>query len=348
LAYLESGFSPIINKKGKNILISIQYLRAIAILLVICTHLGYKDNQYGSGVFNFNIGIIGVDIFFVISGFIMYYIMNDRGNGYYIIKSFLKHRIIRIIPLYWVLTTLALIMFFIFSENLSRTTETGILNSYFLYPSEYEKYLDPAWTLSYEFYFYFLFSIGLLFKKNRIIIVSSFLILFYTLSYMLPYNNAMMQFLSNSIVFEFIYGMIIAYIYIHTKQNKIKISIISILIFIILIFLYFIDIQTGIRALDFGIPSMFIVLSFIMIDEILQISKIKTLESIGNISYSLYLSHAFILAIIGVLYNKIKIHTLFSEILFIMTMFFSSLIFGYIIYIYLEKKLISYFKKKYK
>lgn len=93
-------------------IISIQYLRGIAALFIVLSHIGYKDRQYSLGTFNFDIGIIGVDIFFVISGFIMYYVSLDKPNGLPSILSFFKHRIIRIIPLYWLLTSIALIIYY--------------------------------------------------------------------------------------------------------------------------------------------------------------------------------------------------------------------------------------------
>ena len=71
---------------------SVQYLRAMAALLVV----GYHINSYQVYLMS------GVDIFFVISGFIMW--QSTRGGTSP--RQFLTNRLIRIVPLYWLVTFL--------------------------------------------------------------------------------------------------------------------------------------------------------------------------------------------------------------------------------------------------
>lgn len=87
---------------------SVQYMRAIAALIVVVSHSAWKGEQYSSDPLSFfNVGGAGVDLFFIISGFIMCHTVENKQIK---ILSFIKARIRRIIPIYWVLTTLAFVI----------------------------------------------------------------------------------------------------------------------------------------------------------------------------------------------------------------------------------------------
>ena len=91
---------------------SIQYMRAIAALLVVINHAAWKGAQFSTDPLGwFNIGGAGVDLFFIISGYIMCHTVYLKKKNF---SSFLNARLKRIMPLYWVLTTMALTIFIIF------------------------------------------------------------------------------------------------------------------------------------------------------------------------------------------------------------------------------------------
>ena len=88
--------------------LTIQALRAVAALLVVLLHAletwGERVDPAAPGV-NWENGASGVDIFFIISGFVMVISSQrlvDRPGAW---RTFLQHRVIRIVPLYWLLTT---------------------------------------------------------------------------------------------------------------------------------------------------------------------------------------------------------------------------------------------------
>src|SRR3954468_7709924 len=72
----------------------IQYLRAIAVIVVVAWHTGQTHTTLGQS---------GVDLFFVISGFIMMYITEQDTDP----VSFMKSRLLRIVPMYWLMTAVA-------------------------------------------------------------------------------------------------------------------------------------------------------------------------------------------------------------------------------------------------
>jgi exopolysaccharide production protein ExoZ len=88
--------------------LTIQALRAVAALLVVLLRAfetwGERVDPAAPGV-SWDNGAAGVDIFFISSGFVMVISsrrLADRRGGWLV---FLRHRVVRIVPLYWLLTT---------------------------------------------------------------------------------------------------------------------------------------------------------------------------------------------------------------------------------------------------
>lgn len=105
------------------------------------------------------IGFAGVDVFFVISGFIIHHLYRQADGpdaGY-----FLK-RINRIYPLYWVYTLAALGGYMVLGDALNRDGDTvNWLNSITLFPTGHLPMLSVGWTLTHELYFYAVYGLVL-------------------------------------------------------------------------------------------------------------------------------------------------------------------------------------------
>lgn len=119
----------------------------------------------------FKFGGTGVDIFFVLSGFIITYTTQDALKKSSNFMKFFKKRFIRIYPVYWIIIT-PLIFIGISITFINKTyydfTLTRILDTYFLLP-DHLMVSSVSWTLSYELYFYFLFSLAFLIDKKNYI-----------------------------------------------------------------------------------------------------------------------------------------------------------------------------------
>jgi peptidoglycan/LPS O-acetylase OafA/YrhL len=119
---------------------------------------------------NWENGAAGVDIFFIISGFVMVISSRrfvDRAGTWLI---FLRHRAVRIVPLYWLLTTVKIIAVAILGGVVLRTGLgfNFVTGSYLFLPvtdsaGHFRPVLPVGWTLTYEFLFYLLFAAALLF-----------------------------------------------------------------------------------------------------------------------------------------------------------------------------------------
>jgi peptidoglycan/LPS O-acetylase OafA/YrhL len=142
-------------------LINIQFLRFVAATMVVVYHASFHllDAGADQGFFfaaGEAIGFAGVDIFFVISGFIMFY-TTERSLGMTSSVEFIKRRVARIYSGYWPYFFLAAVVFaWARPADYAAANLTG---SFFLWPLPlHEVLLDVSWTLSYEMYFYLLFT----------------------------------------------------------------------------------------------------------------------------------------------------------------------------------------------
>src|SRR5829696_2873445 len=154
---------------------SIQYLRGVAALMVVYTHASVQTQRYADVELPFSAhGAAGVDIFFVISGFIMWMTtIGDTPTSKPL--PFISRRISRIVPLYWVLTTGIVIVGLVRPDLLSSTVITvwHVLASFFFIPYPHPAdngslvpVLIPGWTLNYEMFFYAIFACSLTVKPK--------------------------------------------------------------------------------------------------------------------------------------------------------------------------------------
>ncbi len=195
--------------------VTIQYLRAIAASLVVLHHAfsvpalaSFYPRPYGS---------YGVDLFFVISGYIMWSTTADGSRGP---RRFWTARIVRIVPLYWIFTTLYIaVALAVPSALFSGTLDPlHILKSYLFVPA-----VHPAtglvlpvymlgWTLNYEMFFYLVFGLCLLIPAQRwrlTVLVGALLLLVATGSAARP-SGAVAEIYTNPLLLEFAAGAVLA------------------------------------------------------------------------------------------------------------------------------------------
>ncbi|MBT9431228.1 acyltransferase [Candidatus Sodalis endolongispinus] len=133
---------------------SVQYLRAIAALMVVMHHVIIKWRQYDVPSLSwFHIGYYVVDLFFIISAYIMCNTTEQREVTF---RRFIFARCTRILPLYWLMTVAALAIFIIKPSVVNSSSgTTSVIASFFLLPDGTRFLVNNGWTLSYEFLFYF-------------------------------------------------------------------------------------------------------------------------------------------------------------------------------------------------
>lgn len=209
-------------------LYNIQLLRFVAAMLVVLYHSAARlpaNDSVFQAIFNAgeSLGFAGVDIFFVISGFIMAHTSNNH-SGMTDSFDFARRRLARIFSGYWPFFILAVIVFA--SYRPEHFAESDLLKSFFLWPQPLNHVLlEITWTLSYELYFYLLFSLLILFSspRNRIgIILLTFagLLLFNLYRHFIAdsfspdniyYLSFWSQFLSSPFLLEFFAGSVVSW-----------------------------------------------------------------------------------------------------------------------------------------
>jgi exopolysaccharide production protein ExoZ len=292
---------------------------------------------------NFNFGGFGVDIFFVISGFIMWV---TTENGRLSSKDFWIRRIKRIVPLYWVFTSMLVVVGFAIPWALQSTVVTvpTAVMSYLFIPHYYSNVvlgsqvaplLGTGWTLNYEMFFYLIFGITIfpLFSANRLLLITLFLVGLVFAGQFIDNKGPFGIVYTNQLLLEFLFG-----IYLGRSREKIEVFpngvgvalIVSAFLMMLILFYCCAFLP---RIIIFGIPATLLIAGGISIEKGLKARPVVTALFLGDASYSLYLSHLFALQPFLILARWEKIPWLLSAVSAIGFAFFL----GTIVYLFCER-----------
>ena len=295
-----------------NRLIHLDFLRALAIILVLFFHLGFDFFKYG---------FLGVDIFFILSGFLMYKYFQTEFNNKSVFKYYLN-RAFRVIPLYLIANLIVLLIAFFYlisPHEFYLIIKHYLFSSYFLpnvgYWSE-ESYFGSTifkpllnfWSLGVEIQFYLIFPLIFLFIKNRFN-TKMFILIFLSLTGYVLFNSISPKtsfFLLPTRLWEFLLGIYCAKYF--KKLNNFKTNIFGSISFIfIILFLIFLSFeQFYILEKNFYLFTIIIAI-FTSVILIFGINKSlienfllkKIFLTISKYSYSLYVVHFPIIVFIN-------------------------------------------------
>ena len=344
----------------KNLQI-IQLLRSLACLLVVLMHIGETYlNTYHSlflgGIFKF--GGSGVDIFFVLSGFIITYSNQQYICKFSSILKYLRKRIIRIFPIYWLIISLLLLMQMVlpsFYRTHYQFTSINLLYTYLLLPN-HNMVNGVSWTLTNELFFYILFTVSLILPKKKLILTFLFIYLFALLIIpFLPITHTSINTFADLFLFpmniEFLLGIIIILcIPILKKELCILLSIIGIFMFVLgaVITNCGIQIFPNIynRILLFGLPSFLLILALVKYEMSTKIVIPSLFIKLGDASYAIYLFHLPLVAAFFKIMVKLNIIN-FTEILLLIVFLIVGICYiGIIIFKKIEIPIISWLNQK--
>lgn len=296
----------------------LQIMRAFAALLVAMSHI-FKEMFGGTmaathpNLYEAAISLqFGVDIFFLISGFIVLYVTHDSPGGQGQSIDFVKKRLIRIVPTYWLFTTLMIVATLAAPQQLNRPNESYLyfIYSYLFIPAsrpldgEAAPVLGVGWTLNFEMFFYIVFALVLLFwNRKRVVALTALFAIIVFFGYFSSPSFVPVWYWSRSVILEFLFGILIAHVFVK-KSIRLSLPIGTALIVLgILIwqityaFWPVTNHHVNIRGLTWGIAAALIfggvALSPVR-DALTRIPLAAMLVVIGNASYSLYLCHMFV------------------------------------------------------
>ena len=340
---------------AKNELISIQLLRALASILVLMAHLQVKEIQYGDASSllwqHFNVGAIGVDIFFVLSGFIIFFVAGNVPSTTAAATRFFKLRVIRVLPMYWLLTTAALIVFYMHPEIVNKTASkpTVVLESYFLLPTDNKLLIQNGWTLSYEMLFYFSFC-ALIFLPARFrapaLVTAACLTV--GLGVFITPQTVTLKFLSSNLLLEFAYGVVLGAIFISPERPRYFTPFLGATLLILgaasIALMISINLGFGAaRGYRYGIPAALLVFAALALER--QSRALSSLKILGDSSYSLYLLHGLSLAAVGMVWKKFHLHGAASNLAMLLTMAAVSIVSAIALHLWVEKPLLGYMRR---
>ena len=328
-------------------LVGIQMLRGVAASLVVLHHC--LEELLASTVpptspdWLTTFGASGVDIFFVISGFIMLHTSYPRGRPSIQPIDFVVKRVSRIYPFYWFCVLVTLALWSIGFLRKLDPTFWSINRAFFLLPTD-KPIIGVSWTLVYEIYFYAIFTATLFFRSR----LASTLLATGAIALMLAIGNfAADDFLSNQIVVEFCFGMFLAYAFYH---YQIPISVVRygwLVGFAILCLapLYVVhDTTNGLpppaRWAAWGIPALIVVASFLgFVSGRSRWERLLVL--IGDASYAIYLTHPLVMVAYARVLKDHPRLTIISQLPFVPLVFLICLVGGTVAHMLIERPLID-------
>ena len=287
--------------------VGIQILRFVAAMLVVVMHLTQAVSIHitGKGADNYwAAGSSGVDIFFVISGFVMATstgpspsAMRDRIQSAWI---FLKRRFLRIVPLYWFYTLAKAAVLITLPGLASRSSiDPGHLTASLLFipamsPWGFvEPTLPVGWTLNFEMLFYGVFAVAIALGVPRIrFCLLALMLVFFAGRY---FDEVVpLAFYAQSIVFEFVLGICIAVYFSRVKTLPTLAGWLAMGAGLILMFGFNWS-SSADRLLTWGIAAAFLVLGALWLEPWTAKARVLApLSFLGDASYSIYLSHTFV------------------------------------------------------
>ena len=332
----------------------LQALRAFAALSVVLFHMGlgmYQTAQVKL-IHIFNFGFSGVDIFFVLSGFIIYH--SALQNPAMTATQFLLRRLIRIFPIYWFILILILLPFFAdpaflhshFSIN--HAIQSGgvkfFIASFLLLPFVIPGLLPVSWTLSFEMLFYILFFI--FFFRSRVlffVVLSTWVCICFITQFLHPINFMSERCFSfvpilNPIVSEFLFGCVVAVLAARYEYRYASIIfLIGAILFLVSAILCLGD---SFETAAYGLPAALIVYGLAG----LTMKAPRFFVYLGDASYSIYIFHLPILTVLGK--NK-ALFNFFGAYLATLIIFFLIVIISCLAHSFIEKPMLLFCKRKF-
>lgn len=334
-------------------ILSIQYLRGLAALLVLLSHAAWKGDQYaGNPLGWFGVGASGVDVFFVISGFVMCHTTRNKHGQAFDVARFLGHRFSRIMPLYWTLSTFALAVFMVAPQMVnSGGGHTDILKSYLLIPTDDKYLIQAGWTLSYELFFYGIFAVGLFMPRLLgHVLTCAVLLALFLLGRVIEaaqgpgHMDALTAFATDAILVNFIYGIALYHLYQRQTLPKRWAWLVLAVAAVWIVAVNQEWVLIRMRCFRYGVPAFLLCWGLTRLEDELKQAPSRWAAYLGDASYSIYLVHPFALALCAVMLKKLGL--LSPGWLFVIVIVVAAVLAGCVCYELLEKRLLHFFRPR--
>jgi peptidoglycan/LPS O-acetylase OafA/YrhL len=297
-----------ISSDRREVFHNIQGARALASCVVVAYHLGVMS-----------FGQCGVDVFFVVSGFIMSYVAPEEG------RRFLVKRLIRILPLYW-LSTIGIYVIAMIKPNWLNTTTASL--SYLAKSLLFIPYLKDnghwgplnlnGWTLEYEMFFYLVIAVALCVVRARWATLMSaiVLVIYCTVVVLAKPVDPVVSYLGQPFLLEFCLGVLTYFLMTTGGAARVPREIWLILAGLALLsmpaWFYACGAPEGFtRTLAYGVPSFIFVTSVIAVEQAGWAVRSRLVARLGAASYAIYLLHPYVVGVFKkILGREADLHSL--------------------------------------
>ena len=279
-------------KQGRT-LEGVQYLRGVAALMVVVHHArGYFGVEAADWS---TFGSRGVDVFFVISGFIMAFVTQRYQSDvsrWPQVRDFLVKRVIRVVPLYWLALAIAARYLIVNGQ-----IDVDLLKDFAFIPrwlgddrTQPFPYLIPGWTINYEMFFYLTFGVCMMLGRMRYVVLFGFFALLILAGMTQSSESVYWAFYTQFILSEFLLGILLFHLVSNTSRSFHP------LVYLVALVGGTVGLVLANDVLQnhylFGITSAILLWGAL---NLLQDRRNRFLLLVGDASYSIYIFHSVIL-----------------------------------------------------
>jgi exopolysaccharide production protein ExoZ len=330
---------------GRDV-VAIQMLRGIAATMVVFVHIDNQLRRLNYGTFGWDWLVAGVDIFFVISGFIMWTSVarRDRMTA----SEFLRHRLIRIVPLYWFVSTVVVAVAVVEPHVLKTTVlrPWHAVASFLFLPARHPvtghfwPLVIPGWSLNYEMLFYVVFAISIGIggqsRFRRLALIAGMLGAILIIASLTKSRFDVMNFYADPILLEFLAGVLLGIVW---RTGWVLRS-----------YYWAFAVGAGFallwlgHLLNGGFPIVALSATMIVAGAVFMPPlDHNPLSSLGDASYSLYLTHTATLAALGFVWQSLFWYLDWR--LFVVTGVASAILLSFVTYAWFEAPVTAALKR---
>lgn len=337
---------------------SLQGLRGAAVLGVVLFHMTAVEHKYSGGdvllppLLDFF--QLGVDLFFIISGFVMVIVSRGRFQKLSESKRFLFNRVSRIYPTYWLyfFITLAAALAMPGMVNSSHGA-SNVLMSFLLLPNDKVLLVIVAWSLLFELWFYLVFTVLMGFRERWLPLFLSawalILVAFNSVENWQDYNSAL-KIMLHPYALEFIAGVALALLFYSPHSARIPTTAVGAALAVALLpgigligYYRLFDDQGMLRMFAVSLVFGTLVFSLALLERRRHVRMPAFLVAVGDMSYTVYLSHLLVLGVIGRVWQFVGVRpdSLLDNALFASVMMVAVLCYGWVGYRCFEKPVLD-------
>ena len=348
MAWVHEPMSQISDKKSMQLL-GIQAARGIAAFLVVLSHSEhmlslpqYVGHAPLAGIFGF--GHAGVDFFFVLSGFIIFFVHHSDIGKPSSLGRYVRRRLTRIYPIYWVVTAVVIALAFFSSERAARLETVHVLASLLLVPHGQDPLLGVAWTLQHEMLFYLFFGMMILSRWVGGILFAAWVVLVLIQMVFVP-GISILAFIGGSYHLQFFMGILAAWL---VLTDRVPVPRTLALVGTLAFLAAGIGERAGLfpvakltSRLLFGTASLLVVAGLASAERQGRFRVGKFPAFMGSASYSLYLVHTIAIGLTARLLAALHLFNGMPDWLVLGVVSISAVIAGCAVHVWIERPLLK-------